>query len=254
MDDDEQVSSPEPDPPVVFAAPGLPSAPEDGWTATGKADLLASGGASAGTVPPDADQSGIDQSGAQPFGAFDEQAAAAAAQMAAGPTMRGPMSLISMGIVLGLLALLGWWAQDVIGTVSNAGEAGMGREVTFQSDGGSYRLLSSGPLRPDPNSTWCDITESDGDTRREVGGQGLQTSRLGVDRLLTFHPPAGETTVSCSFRATGPGSGRFQVIDTSSPAALIPAGLFVAAMVSLLIGVLWGLAVFRRVTHPSPAN
>lgn len=216
--------------------------------------------ASAGEVPPTPSQP-VDHDG--PVGPGDPgdptdgiEAAQAAAQQAAEaatqPGMRGPLSLISLGIVLFLAALGLWWVQDVVGTVVNEGEADIGREVAFTSDGGAYRLLSSGPLRPEVASTWCDITTSDGRTRREVGGQGLQTSRLGVDRLLTIHPPAGSTTIRCTSRGTDiVGNGRFQVIEADGLTTWIPAGVFVAAMASIAIGA--GLA-WRAVARARRQN
>ena len=182
---------------------------------------------------------GDDASGADPAQAAPRAPAEAAqvAEALAQPSLRGPMSLVSLGILAFLAAIGLWWMQDAVGTFANEGEADIGREVTFTSDGGAYRLLSSGPLRPEVSATWCDITTSDGRTRREVGGQGLQSSRLGVDRLLTIHPPAGTTTIRCTSRGTDiVGNGRFQVIEVDGPTTWIPASLLVIGLGSIALG------------------
>lgn len=160
---------------------------------------------------------------------------------------RWPMSLIGLGVVLFLLSIAGWWAQDVLGTLANEGEADIGETVTFASDGGRYRLVSSGPLRPDVGATYCDLTYADGSTRREVGGQGLQAARLGVDRLLSFEPPAGETSVRCTSRGSDvTGNGRFQVLDDDGPVRWALIGTIVLALASLAVGIGTTVRAVRR--------
>lgn len=153
---------------------------------------------------------------------------------------RGPAALVALAVPLLLLALGGWYFQDAVATRVNVGEADMGETVVFTSHGGRYRLLSSGPLRPEVEQTYCDLTLADGTERTEVGGQGLQTTRLGVDRLLAFRAPAGETEVTCSYRGNGGGQGRFQVIEADGPLRFVLGGLAGAAVLSLLAGILWG--------------
>lgn len=168
--------------------------------------------------------------------------------LATSSRMRWPLSLVALGIVLFLAAIAGWWGQDALGTLANEGGADMGEVVTFRSTGGTYRVLSSGPLRPAPSATYCDITRADGSTKTEVGGQGLQTAHLGVDRLFTFSAPSGTTEVTCSIRGTGSGSGRFQVLATDGLITKVPTGFFLVAMISLGIGVAWGFTAGRRET------
>lgn len=168
------------------------------------------------------------------------------------PALRWGWALVAVGVLLFLVSVGGWWAQDAIGTVLNEGEADVGESITFTSDGGSYRLLSSGPLRPLPGSTYCDLTYADESTRREVGGQGLQTSRLGVDRLLTFEPPPGRTQVRCTDRGSATtGNGRFQVLEADGVLSKALIGAIVAALASLAVGIAVVVRSFRRGSGPA---
>ena len=71
-----------------------------------------------------------------------------------------PIFLLGFAIVLAGLAAS--WAQDVVAPWVNEAEAQMGSRVTLTSDGGKYRVITSGPSRPAIEQTGCTIRTSRG--------------------------------------------------------------------------------------------
>ncbi len=150
-------------------------------------------------------------------------------------------SLISLGVTLFLFALAANWAQDVAAPWINAGEAQMGSTLTFDADGGEYRVVTSGPSRPRYDATGCTIVAPGGASRRVLGGEGSvnPNDRFGVSRVLEFDTQSGRTQVTCADRYLRQSTrGRFQIVAADgfvSKAVLVG---FILAGISLLIGVL----------------
>lgn len=163
---------------------------------------------------------------------------------------QGPLRLIGLGITLLILGLVLRWGQDITAPYVNLGEADMAGTVVFDSDGGIYRVVTSGPSRPELRFTVCEATGSDGSTQRELGRDGVKGghSRFGVTRVTRFDLPAGRTEIRCGNRevARGAGLGRFQVVDADGPVTVAITGLLGAGAASLLGGIAWFIIRFRR--------
>ena len=163
---------------------------------------------------------------------------------------QGPLRLVGLGIALLILGFVLRWGQDVTAPYVNLGEADMAGAVVFDSDGGTYRVVTSGPSRPELRFTVCEATGSDGSTQRELGRDGVNGghSRFGVTRITRFDLPAGRSEIRCGNREPdkGAGLGRFQVVDADGPVSLAVTGLIGGGAASLLAGIGWFLLRFRR--------
>lgn len=158
------------------------------------------------------------------------------------PGARLAASLVSLGVVVFLGALVASWAQDAIAPWRNVGEAETGSPITFHAADTTYRVLASGPNHPKVDRIGCDIILSDGTTQRILGGEGsvAPNDRFGVSRVIEFEAPAGApTTVRCEDRLSPRSTaGRMQVVDASgamSSVALV-GGLLGTALVLVGIG------------------
>jgi len=158
----------------------------------------------------------------------------------AGPTgsLRGPVSALTLGITLFLAALGVSWAQDVAAPWWNLGEAKMRGVVAFEADDTRYRVITSGPSRPEVGRTGCSIRYADDTTDRMLGGSGgvNAVERFGVSRVLEFRGRPGTALLTCADRYSRTATlGRFQVV---------PAGgvLSTAVWIGLGLGVLLVLA------------
>ena len=158
-----------------------------------------------------------------------------------------------LGFVALAIALTGWWAQDLVGTLVNEGEADTREEVAFTAEAGTHRVVTSGPNRPEIDRTVCDIVRADGSELHIIGGTGdvNPVETFGTSRVAQFDALAGPTTVTCIDRLSPSYEfGRFQVIASNGP---IRTALTVAAGIGILAlagGILWGLALRRRATEP----
>jgi hypothetical protein len=158
------------------------------------------------------------------------------------PGARLAASLVSLGVVVFVGALVASWAQDAIAPWRNVGEAETGSPITFHAADTTYRVLASGPNHPKVDRIGCDINLSDGTTQRILGGEGsvAPNDRFGVSRVIEFEAPAGApTTVRCEDRLSPRSTaGRMQVVDASgamSSVALV-GGLLGTALVLVGIG------------------
>jgi hypothetical protein len=157
----------------------------------------------------------------------------------AGWSIRGLM----LGIVLFVLALVASWGQDVLAPWVNAGEADLRSTVTLESDGGDYRVITSGPTRPRLEDVACDVVGPNGETQRILGGKDVNANeRFGVSRVLGFDAPEGTVEVTCADRLSESSThGRFQVVDADGPVSLAILGLFVVGPALIVLG---GLGLF----------
>jgi hypothetical protein len=138
-----------------------------------------------------------------------------------------------LGVVLLLAGLAASWAQDVAAPWINEGEAQMGSTVRFASEGGDYRVITSGPTRPAIGATACTIVTSRERELRVLGGKDVnENQRLGVSRVLGFEVPSGRTSVTCANRSSKSSTlGRFQVVSADGPTS-------VAVLVAFVLGTL----------------
>jgi hypothetical protein len=152
-----------------------------------------------------------------------------------------------LGIVLLLAGLAASWAQDVAAPWINAGEAQMGSAVTFRSDGGRYRVISSGPARPGLEQTKCTLDPEDGGPFDVLGGVDVNAiDHFGVSRVLGFEAPAGDVELTCRDRFVAASThGRFQVVAADGPVSIAVYGLYGAGVLLLLIGGLRLWLAFR---------
>jgi hypothetical protein len=159
----------------------------------------------------------------------------------------GPLPLILLAVLLGVAALALWILPDVRATSSNLGEAPMGTTVTFESEGGTYRVLSSGSGRPAPDATSCDVIFADGSVGQQVGGGGSLPFPYVPDRIVAFEAPEGPTQVRCGevgrFDEEA-GAGTFHIVEGTGPVSIFVVILGVAAGVALVAGI--ALMVERR--------
>ncbi|MGV3758323.1 MAG: hypothetical protein ACO1PW_02115 [Actinomycetota bacterium] len=155
----------------------------------------------------------------------------------------GPLRLVLLGVVLIVLGLVVRWAQDVAAPYVNLGEADMAEVVTFESTGGTYRVVSSGPSRPVIHQTVCEIETADGRRERDVGHDGMEggQDRFGVTRVLAFDAVKGTTSVRCGRQRPdgGAGLGRFQVVDAGGPVSIAGWGLLGGGLGLGLAGAAW---------------
>lgn len=176
-----------------------------------------------------------------PPGAHDEGAHSAAERSRRGGA--GPLRLVLLGIALIMLGLAVRWAQDVAAPYVNLGEADMADVVTFESSGGTYRVVTSGPSRPAIQATVCEIETADGRRERDVGHDGMEggQDRFGVTRVLAFDAVEGTTTVRCGRQRPdgGAGLGRFQVVDADGPLSVAGWGLLGGGFGLGLVGAAW---------------
>jgi hypothetical protein len=156
--------------------------------------------------------------------------------------------LLMLGIVSLLLGLALSWAQDVAAPWINEGEAATGGTVSFDSDGGRYRVVSSGPTRPAYTSIGCDVVDSSGDSQRVLGGEDANAKdRLGVSRVLEFTLDAGPATVRCADRYLPDSThGRFQVVDANGPVSIAVWCLLGFGVALLVCGGVGLLLALRR--------
>lgn len=153
-----------------------------------------------------------------------------------------------LGIVLLLAGLALSWAQDVAAPWVNAGEAQMNSELTFESAGGDYRVITSGPTRPSIEQTACTVTTSNEQELRVLGGKDVNpVSRLGVSRVLGFEAPAGRTRIECADRTIRASTrGRYQVVSADGPLSIAVLAAFGAGGALLLLGALLLILSYRR--------
>ena len=195
---------------------------------------------------------GPDPAGFEPGGPVDPLAADAAAVAVAvqpGGRLRWPVSLLTMGIALLLLTLAGTWAQDVLAPFVNEGEADIAGTVTFEASEGRYRVVTSGPSRPEARRTACDVVDANGRSVRIRAGDDSDTTRdrLGVSRVIVFDAIAGPTSVTCIDEiAPSFTGGRFQVVDADGSVSVALTVTLVAGLVSLLGGAVWSVLRYRR--------
>lgn len=165
---------------------------------------------------------------------------------------RWVLPAIMLTILVALFFMFAWWLQDVAAPFINEGEAEMGQIVTFEAAGGTYRVVTSGPSRPEAERMECAVMRADGSTETVHAGDGSITphDRFGVSRVLEFDVPAGETSVTCtdefSPRSSG---GRFQIVESGGikQIGLIAGGLVGAlAVISLITSVIARLHRWRQ--------
>ena len=164
------------------------------------------------------------------------------------------VSLVMLGVTLFIAGFVGNWAQDAAAPWINLGEAKTRGTVAFESDGGRYRVLTSGPARPGIASIGCSIAAADGTSRRELGGGGgvNAAERFGVTRVLEFKVPAGPTQVVCEDRRSESNTfGRFQVVAADGIVSKAILAAFALGGLLLVAGGLWLLLQFRR-RDPAP--
>ena len=159
---------------------------------------------------------------------------------------------VMMTILIGLFYIFAWWLQDVVAPFINEGEADISQTVTFEAEGGTYRVVTSGPSRPEAQRMECAVVRADGSTETVRAGDGSITphDRFGVSRVLQFDVPAGQTSVTCndefSPRSAG---GRFQIVESGGikQIGLIAGGLIgVLAVISLITSVIARISRLRR--------
>jgi hypothetical protein len=158
------------------------------------------------------------------------------------------MRMLLLGIMLLLAGLAASWVQDVAAPWVNDGEAQMGSPVTFESDGGEYRVITSGPTRPDLGGTVCTVDPEDGQAFRVLGGKDVNAvDRFGVSRVLGFDVPAGEVDLTCEDRVISQSTrGRFQVVAADGPVSVAVLVLFGLGAALLVVGGVRLWLVFRR--------
>lgn len=147
---------------------------------------------------------------------------------------RTVVSAIMLVVVVFLFFLFAWWLQDVAAPYLNEGEADITQTVTFDAEGGSYRVITSGPTRPAAINTACLVTGSDGNEQRILAGDGSVTpqDRFGVSRVIEFEVPAGPTSVTCfDLKIETADGGRFQVVEAGG---LQQIGLIAGGLIALL--------------------
>jgi hypothetical protein len=144
-----------------------------------------------------------------------------------------------LGIVLLLAGLAARWAQDVAAPWINEGEARMGSTVRFASEGGDYRVVTSGPTRPAIAETACTIVTSRERELQVSGGKDVdEVERMGVSRVLGFEAPSGRTSVTCLDAASsGSSHGRFQVVPAGGLVSLAVAVVFGLGTLLVVVGV-----------------
>lgn len=168
------------------------------------------------------------------------------------PGLRWPMSLVSLGIVVFLLGLGAWWAQDAAAPFRNVGEADIPGTVTFDATAGRYRVVTSGPSRPEIDRTACDVVLADGAELRILAGEGSVATQqhFGVSRVIEFEAVDGPTTVSCEDRiAPSVEGGRFAVVGADRIVGIIVG----AGVACFLVGVAWTALRARRAASDTPA-
>ncbi len=150
---------------------------------------------------------------------------------------RWVISAVMLGFVLVLFYLGARWAQDVAAPWINEGEADITQTVTLQAEASRYRVVTSGPNRPEAIRTACDIVFADGTSRREVAGDGsiVPVEHFGVSRVIEFDAVAGELSVTCE-DALSPSSqlGRFQVVEAGGLKQIGAIALGLVAILALL--------------------
>jgi hypothetical protein len=159
-----------------------------------------------------------------------------------------------LGIVLFLAGLAASWGQDVLAPWVNVGEAQMGSALTFRSDGGDYRVITSGPTRPQLEQTVCRVEPEDGRPFDVLGGKDVNpVERFGVSRVLGFEVPAGDVRLTCRDRFLSQSThGRYQVVAADGPVSIAVLIFFGLGLVLILAGGIriW-LALRDRGTAPA---
>ena len=165
------------------------------------------------------------------------------------------ISILMFGVVLLLGGLAASWAQDVAAPWINEGEAQMGSMLTFTSEGGDYRVLTSGPARPAIEATGCTIVTATERKLRVLGGKDVNPKdHLGVSRVLGFEAPAGRTSVTCSDRVVRASThGRFQVVSADGPVSIAILAAYGLGVLLLVVGGLLLVRAYRRADR-SPAG
>ncbi|HEX6389800.1 MAG TPA: hypothetical protein VFZ89_10140, partial [Solirubrobacteraceae bacterium] len=163
------------------------------------------------------------------------------------PRLRG-FALIALGVTFFLTGLAASWTQDVAAPWINGGEAKMGATIAFNSDGGRYRVVTSGPSRPDYDRTGCTLVDAGGRSRRLLGGTGANPNdRLGVSRVLEFTAARGEARLTCADRYLPRSTfGRFQVVPADGIVSKAIIAAFVLGGLSLLGGAVLLFLAYRR--------
>lgn len=187
---------------------------------------------------------------AHPEGPQEPQAPIAAPHVPGPATGTGPISLALLGVMVMLAGIGLRWVEDVVAPWVNEGEVAMGEVVTFEADGGSYRIVSSGPARPGIVQTRCVIERADGTTERTSGH--VETGamrRLWVTRVLEFDTVPGTTTVHCGRRPERPPEpepGRYQVVDADGLISMAGWGLIGSGLAIGVAGAGWWFLRSRR--------
>ena len=162
---------------------------------------------------------------------------------------RGPIALIMLGVVLFVAGFVGNWAQDSAAPWINLGEARIGSTVSFDADARRYRVVTSGPTRPQLEHTVCTVALADGRSKRELGGSGGVNARaaLGVSRVLEFQGTTGATRLTCNDRYVKASThGRFQVVAADGPVSQAILGAFIGGGLSIACGGLGLFLIYRR--------
>jgi hypothetical protein len=162
--------------------------------------------------------------------------------------LHGPISLGMLGFVLLVAAMVGWWSQDMLGTLVNEGEVDTGQQLSFVAERGTYRVITSGPTKPELERTACDIVHPNERREHILGGEGgvNPVETWGTARVAQFKGMGGRTTVTCIDRLSPQYTGgRFQVVATSGPVAYGLGGLAALGLLSIASGILWGFARVR---------
>lgn len=154
-----------------------------------------------------------------------------------------------LGVVLFIAGFVGNWAQDTAAPWINLGEAQLGSTIRFDAGARTYRVVTSGPTRPELEATVCTIEFANGRRERELGGSGGVNARdaLGVARVLEFEAAPGATRLTCNDRyITASTRGRFQVVAADGPVSKAILGAFVLGGLSLAGGGLLLFLAYRR--------
>lgn len=158
------------------------------------------------------------------------------------------MRTLLLGVVL-LVAGLGLsWAQDVAAPWINVAEAQMGTPLGFSGDGGRYRVITSGPLRPALESTSCRVEPEDARAFTVLGGEDVNAAtHFGVTRALSFAVGRGDVRLTCGDRRLPSSrSGRYQVVAADGPANRVIEVLLVLAVALVVVGAVRLLLALRR--------
>jgi hypothetical protein len=153
-----------------------------------------------------------------------------------------------LGVVLFIAGFVGNWAQDSAAPFINLGEARLGSTIRFDADARTYRVITSGPTRPELAATVCTV-EADGRSERILGGSGGVNPRevWGVSRVLEFEATAGATRLTCNDRFIRSSTrGRFQVVAADGPVSKAILGAFILGGLSLAGGGLLLFLAYRR--------